>query len=268
MYGEQPISDATEGITAQMISQGIANNEFHLVYQPLSAAVDGSLAGFEALMRWDSAILGPVSPEQFIRAAENDNCIVELWNNLLSTIAADWGTLGGMAPASMHIAINLSPCQLSDTNLSNSFSQWLLENDIDGSQIHIEITESAIFENDQTVTENLFSLREMGIMIWMDDFGTGFSSLRHLRDLPISGLKIDKSFIADIESSLADFRIVSAIVAMANSLGLKVVGEGVETSNQLQILTQLGCNYLQGYLIGHPSRLDEVEQNWPTGSTS
>lgn len=244
------------------ITQGIDAGEFYLAYQPQVDASSGALIGFEALMRWNSKTMGAISPDSFIKVAECGSAINNIWGHLLSTIACDRCILDHYQSPFLHLALNLSAVQLPQPRLAIEIEKWMDENSIDGSQIHIEITESALLSDGDQVIKNLMRLNEMGINLWLDDFGTGYSSLRHMRDLPITGLKIDKSFVSDLEENLDDFRIVSAIVAMSNSLGLKTIAEGVETESQAQILGQLGCNILQGYLIGRPDSMETLTSRW------
>ncbi len=244
------------------ILQGIEAGEFHLVYQPQVDSRQGHLLGFESLMRWESATFGTVSPDVFIGIAESRGVIHSLWDCLLEQVVADLRQLAERDSAPRHIALNLSASQLPVPELSRHIGEWLIGHSLDGAQIHIEITESALLADSPEVMDNLRHLNELGIKLWLDDFGTGYSSLRHLVELPIHGLKIDKLFITTVEENIAHFRLVCAIIAMASSLGLKTVAEGIETENQSQILTQLGCDYFQGYLIGKPDRMDNLLASW------
>ncbi len=259
-------------ISAAAIEAALGRDEMQLVYQPQVDAAHGALVGFEALLRWNSPSLGEVSPATFIPVAEQSTAIEGIWDFILARVADDRSALA--ARPELHVAMNLSAAQLPRPGLGAEFERWLEISAIDSSQVHLEITESSLLQHGPALFDNLRQLRELGVSIWLDDFGTGFSSLRHLRDLPISGLKIDQSFVAGLEDNLDDFRIVSAIVAMSNSLGLLVVAEGVETSGQAQMLTQLGCDVLQGYLIGRPAPLEELILRWsksgppPGASTS
>ncbi len=248
------------GLTPADISSALIAQELYLHYQAQVDAVTGKLRGFEALMRWNSPTLGAVAPGEFIPLVESSEVIHEIWDYLLQHVSEDRVAHG--IPADLHVALNLSANQLIRPGLSGAFENWLKAAHIDCSQVHVEITESALLQMGQSLERNLWHMRDLGVSIWLDDFGTGFSSLRHLRDLPITGLKIDQSFVCDLEDNLDDFRIVSAIVAMANSLGLAVIAEGVESISQARMLTQLGCDMLQGYLIGRPVAMAEALQAW------
>lgn len=249
-----------ESISSRELELAIERQELQLHYQPQVDAQRGALIGFESLLRWPSPVLGNISPDVFIPLAESSGLINALWDYILGCIQQDRETL--LRHPELHVAINLSALQLPQLGLADQMAKWLQKSGLDGSQVHIEITESSLLASSEITEENLMGMRSLGVAIWLDDFGTGFSSLRLMRDLPISGLKIDKSFVTSIEDDVDDFRIVSAIVAMANSLGLRVVAEGVETESQAQILGQLGCNILQGYLIGKAEPMQTLEDRW------
>ncbi len=248
--------------TVADVLDGLLHEEFTLNYQPQVDAMDGRLVGFEALARWHSPRFGQVSPLLFVNLLEQAGHIHDLWDGILTCASSDLPALTTGFGNPLHVALNLSPQQLQDPELSSRFGHWLARRQIDGSQIHIEITESTLLNSNSTMLDNLDRFTRDGIALWLDDFGTGYSGLRHLRELPVAGLKIDKSFVDRLESALDDFRIVSAITAMACSLGLKIVAEGVETEAQMQMLSQLGCTTLQGYLIGRPAPLDSLQQTW------
>ncbi len=251
---------ADKPVTSRELERALKRRELRLHYQPQVDAMRGALLGFECLLRWPSPTLGNVSPDVFIPLAESSGLINQIWDYILECVRQDRDHL--LRHPELHVAINLSAMQLPQPGLAEQVAQWLQKSGLDGSQVHIEITESSLLASSEITEENLTGLRALGVAIWLDDFGTGFSSLRLMRDLPISGLKIDKSFVTSIEEDVDDFRIVSAIVAMANSLGLRVVAEGVETESQAQILGQLGCNILQGYLIGKAAPMQELEDRW------
>ncbi len=256
------ISQPPASISIDEFRAAMLGHEFHLCFQPQVDALGGRLIGFEALSRWQSPRFGSVGPDCFVPQMEKHGLADEFWAVLLDMVAQQSSFLASAETAQLHFALNLSAAQLDTRGLAARFAQWLRRSGLDAQNIHIELTESALFKLSDTVAENLYAFRDSGLAIWLDDFGTGYSSLQHLRDLPISGLKIDKSFVANLETDINDFRIVSAIVAMAASLGLKVVAEGVETEAQAQMLTQLGCTTLQGYLIGRPAPLAQLLHNW------
>ncbi len=251
---------AADEVSSRELERALKRGELQLHYQPQVDALRGVLVGYEALLRWPSPSLGNVSPDVFIPLAEMSGLIRQLWYYILDCIHKDRDHF--LQHPELHVALNLSALQLPQPGLAEHMAQWMRKSGLDGSQIHIEITESSLLASSENTEDNLSGLRSLGMAIWLDDFGTGFSSLRLMRDLPISGLKIDKSFVTSIEEDVDDFRIVSAIVAMANSLGLRVVAEGVETESQAQILGQLGCNILQGYLIGKAAPMRELEGRW------
>lgn len=254
--------DSRFEITPEILLQALKNDEFFMVYQPQVNAGNGRLVGFESLIRWQHPKQGLLPPDDFIPVFESGPQVHDLWDYILKRVAEDRQKFDDLSHGFLHIALNLSAAQLPEKTLGNNLRQWMETHDIEGSQVHIEITESALISESPQIIDNLNMINSLGISIWLDDFGTGHSSLKHLRDLPIQGVKIDKSFVDGIESNLPDFRIVSAIIAMSNSLGLKVVAEGIETENQAQILTQLGCDTLQGYFISKPDTMDAFEHTW------
>ncbi len=244
----------------------VACGEVGMRYQPQVDALTGALIGFESLARWDSPRFGAVAPDRFVEVLEQANRMDVLWQAILSTTARDMPIFRAAFGQRFHLALNVSATQLACDDFARDFERWLCLQMIDSAQIHVEITESALLSAGPATRRNLDALVGLGVQLWLDDFGTGYSGLRHLRELPITGLKIDKSFVDEIESNIDDFRIVSAITAMACSLGLKVVAEGVETETQMQILSQLGCTTLQGFLIGRPQSLDSLKLAWSRGA--
>ena len=243
-------------------AMAVSRGEVELLYQPQVDAARGVLVGVEALARWNSPTFGAVSPIQFVSALEDADRVELLWEAVLSCAKRDYALLTQASAEPIHLALNVSALQLAKPEFIKRFANWLDRHGIDSSRIHVEITESALLYAGPATRRNLEALVELGVELWLDDFGTGYSGLRHLRELPITGLKIDKSFVDDIESGIDDFRIVSAITAMSCSLGLRVVAEGVETETQMQILTQLGCTTLQGYLIGKPQSMKQLHTTW------
>ncbi len=243
-------------------AMAVSRGEVELMYQPQVDALRGALVGVEALARWNSPVFGSVSPVQFVMALEDADRVELLWDAVLSCAKRDYPLLTQASAEPIHLALNVSALQLAKPEFITRFATWLDRHAIDSSRIHVEITESALLYAGPATRRNLEGLVELGVELWLDDFGTGYSGLRHLRELPITGLKIDKSFVDDIESGIDDFRIVSAITAMACSLGLRVVAEGVETETQMQILSQLGCTTLQGYLIGKPQPMSSLHATW------
>jgi diguanylate cyclase (GGDEF)-like protein/PAS domain S-box-containing protein len=228
------------------LRSAIGAGEFHLVYQP---QVDGNGArvGMEALLRWHPADHTPVSPDEFIPLAEELGLIGEIGAWVLEracATAATWQT-------PIRVCVNLSPCQLADPALPSLVAETLAGSGLPAHLLELELTETALIEQNDQAIERLFAVRRLGVRIALDDFGTGYSSLARLQQLPLDALKIDRSFIGEIgRGSGTDF--VRTIIELGRILGLELIGEGVETAEQLAALHALGCDRMQGYLLGRP----------------
>jgi EAL domain-containing protein (putative c-di-GMP-specific phosphodiesterase class I) len=206
----------------------------------------------EALVRWQNPKLGLIPPDDFIPLAEQTGLIDGISNYVLSSVCRQilaWQEAGFEG---VIVAVNFSPMEFRNTSLAEKILQTVKQYGISPSQIEIEITETVVMENIETAVDVLIQLSDAGFGISVDDFGTGYSSLNYLRRFPLSKVKIDRSFITDFTQAENDAAIVSAIIAMSHSLGLRVVAEGVETEEQLRFLQDLQCDEIQGYLISKP----------------
>ena len=236
----------------------IANNEFQLVYQPISDARSRQLRKVEALLRWHSPLLGQVSPDRFIPVAEDSGMVVELGNWVLETACrqlAAWryGVLGDVI-----ISINVSACQLVDPGFLAQVEQALARHELAPHQLELELTERVLIDDGAVVRAVLERLHALGVSISLDDFGTGYSSLSYLTQFQINTLKVDRAFVMNIEHSGRSHNLVQAIIAMGHSLGLQLVAEGVETEGQARLLEGMGCQFLQGYHISRPILPDQL----------
>jgi diguanylate cyclase (GGDEF)-like protein len=235
----------------QALRKGIRNQELYLDYQPKVDAASGKLLGFEALARWQRPGVGLVSPVEFIVIAERTGLISELGASLLERACrqiASWrAQLGTCVP----VAVNVSPMQLLDQGFPQLVERVLRETGIPSACLTLEITESAAIENLESTQIQLDHLRGLGIELAMDDFGTGFSSLSMLRELPLSTLKIDRGLIAPLPAPDA-VAVVTAICQLASALDLQVVAEGIETLEQANAARDAGCHTLQGYFYARP----------------
>ena len=236
------------------LRRAIERNELHLVYQPQLSLADGRIRCVEALLRWTSAEHGEVSPEQFIPLAEESGMIVSIGEWVLRescNTLADWQRAG---LSGMSMAVNVSATQLLHSDLPRAVERILRETGVDPAQLELELTESVLMAKAGLAAERLQFFRRIGVSIAVDDFGTGYSSLAYLRRLPITTLKIDKAFIDDLgrPGDSEDAAITTTVIAMARSLGLSVVAEGVETAEQLAFLRQHRCDVVQGYLLSKP----------------
>lgn len=244
-----------------VIEQGLRvaeqRNELRLLYQPKVDLASGRIIGVEALLRWQHPVLGAISPERFIPIAEETGLIVPIGEWVLRSAcmqARTWRDNGIDLP----IAVNLSACQFRQRNLAQTIHRILSETGVPPRFIEIEITESDVMENAESAIATLGELKARGIRISIDDFGTGYSSLSYLKRFPLDVLKIDRSFVRDIAVDSDDAAIVEAIIALARSLEIKVVAEGVETHEQMAFLNRAGCNFAQGYLFSPPAEAEQV----------
>ena len=240
------------------LAQGLDREEFLLQYQPRIEALTGSLVGAEALMRWWNRELGTIPPVQFIPVAEESGLIIPIGRWAIERAceqAVRWQAKTGKGLA---VSVNLSPRQFRDADLIRHIRGTLDTTGLAPGQLELEITESAVMADLKESVRIAGSIRELGARLALDDFGTGHSSLAQLRRFPLDVLKIDRSFVRDIVTSEEDRAITAAIVTMAKQLGIEVVAEGVETLEQSAVLSELGCDQLQGFYFGHPSHPDEI----------
>lgn len=240
-----------------LLSQAITQNELVVHYQPKVDTMSGKITGAEALVRWNSRELGFVSPADFIPLAEETGLIVQIGEWVLKTACAQINEWGKQIPAEFSIAVNLSPRQFADPDLIAKVIDAASSSAVSVARLELEITESALMHDPSRATEALQKIRSLGAKVSIDDFGTGYSSLGYLKQLPIDALKVDKSFISGLPSDGADHAIVSAVIAIARELNMRVTAEGVETVEQLHMLRRLGCDEIQGYLFSRPLPVTE-----------
>ncbi|MFD0739516.1 putative bifunctional diguanylate cyclase/phosphodiesterase [Lysobacter koreensis] len=232
--------------------------ELSLAYQPVYRLSDGVMVGAEALLRWLHPEHGQVAPSVFIDVAEQSGLIETLGPQVLRAACGDaarWPTRAGGPP--LFVSVNVSPRQLRSGDLPLVVSACLRDSGLPADRLHVELTETAVIGDEAHASTLLTKLRTMGVKVWLDDFGTGFSGLSHLRRVPVDGVKIDRSFVADVLRDPDDLALTTAIIAMAHSLGITVVAEGVEQEGQYAILRERGCDLAQGYWLGHPVAIDE-----------
>ncbi|WP_397451740.1 putative bifunctional diguanylate cyclase/phosphodiesterase [Pseudomonas sp. NA-150] len=227
-----------------------------LYYQPIVDLQTGHVAKLEALVRWQHPQHGLLTPERFIAIAEANGLIAELDNWVLRRACRDLSLLHKGGFERLLIAVNCSALNLAREELAEEIRFALEDAGVSPDRLELEVTENALMGNISNTIELLKHIRALGVSLSIDDFGTGYSSLAYLRRLPLNTLKIDRSFIVDIPKSQQDMEIVQAIIIMAHTLHLKVVTEGVETPQQLDFLSQYGCDYAQGYLFSKPAPLE------------
>ncbi len=242
------------------LHQAIARNEMELYYQPKIDA-DRQIVGAEALLRWNHPERGLVSPMDFIPVAEECGLISTLGNWVMRDACARlaaWNPVECAQP--LGIAVNVSPLQFRHPEFVTSVTEAMAMFDIGPGLLTLEITEGSLIENIDSVIARLNELKRVGVIISVDDFGTGYSSLYYLKHLPLDEIKIDKSYVRDILDDTNDAAIVESIIAIARSLQLRTVAEGVETESQAEFLRGLGCALHQGYLYSRPLPAAEFER--------
>ncbi|MFQ5992696.1 MAG: putative bifunctional diguanylate cyclase/phosphodiesterase, partial [Nitrospiraceae bacterium] len=241
------------------LRHALEREEFFLEYQPQFDIGTGRLIGYEALVRWRHRDLGMISPGKFIPLAEESGLIVPIGEWVLRTACAQNKAWQAAGLPSIRVAVNVSPRQLRQDNLLPLVERILRETGLHPTHLELELTESSIQDSEEVI--QLFSqLQSMGVQIAIDDFGTGYSSLNHLKRYPIDKLKVDQSFVRDIAHDPHDRAIVKAIIALAHSLNMNAVAEGVETEAQMAYLRSLKCDEAQGYLLGRPMSAQDASQ--------
>ena len=260
---------------------GLKVNQFDVHYQPIIDIHSRRVSGLEALLRWKHPTQGYISPERFIEVAEETGLIIPIGQFVLDRIGSDLARWREQGAHLVPVSMNVSAVQLERTKLRELIQQAMVKNSIGPQLIQLELTEGSLFENrtGEFREDALATLRDLGVKIAIDDFGTGYSSLSYLKRWRVDSLKIDRSFVRDIATDPSDHAIVSAIVAMARSLNIQVVAEGIESWQQLEILRNMGCSLAQGFLFAKPvpaadalrylriEPLDLVEANWEASNS-
>ncbi|WP_409421016.1 EAL domain-containing protein [Pseudaeromonas sp. ZJS20] len=246
------------------LRQALARKEFSLVYQPILQAETGALIKAEALIRWHSESLGWVSPDRFIPVAEESGLIVPLGRWVLQEACrqlAQWRQ-AYLSARGLRMSVNVAAWQLADADYVADVQAILAANGLLPEALVLELTERTLIAEDPTIEQNLSALRRLGVRVALDDFGTGYSSLSYLSRIPLDTLKMDRSFIAELETSQRCRDLVLHIIAMGRSLGLQLVAEGVETAAQAETLTGFGCHLFQGYYFSRPLPPAELAERY------
>lgn len=244
------------------LESAAARGELRLHYQPLVSLATGQINGFEALLRWQHSTLGLLAPAEFIAIAESSGSIVEIGLWVLREACqqlCQWQQQFPDRFGKLSVSVNLSSRQLSCIDLAAQIEQILQETGLAAEFLKLEITESAAMNNAEIGKTILHQLRSLGVQLYIDDFGTGYSSLNRLYDLPLDVLKIDRSFVQQLDSERGEY-LVRAIANLARSLGIDVIAEGVETQEQVLKLQSLGCYRGQGYFFAKPLDREAVIQ--------
>ena len=242
------------------LHHALERGELSVHYQPQVKISDRKILGVEALLRWDHREFGNISPDKFIPLAEETGLIIPIGEWVLETACAQnraW-QVAGLPP--VKISVNLSPRQFQDPHLVSRVGRILAKTGLEAKWLELEITESTIMQNVELARQSLHELLEMGVHISMDDFGTGYSSLGYLKKFPFHTLKIDRSFVRELHKNPADLAIIAAVIALGAGLNLRVIAEGVETQQQLQLLQGLKCEEMQGSFFSPPVKAEAVTE--------
>lgn len=242
------------------LRKALQKEEFYLCYQPLIDLTSGRLYGSEALIRWNHPVLGLVSPGDFIPLAEETGLIEEIGSWVLRTACKqnkEW-QLKGLKD--LTVSVNVSANQFQQAKFVREVKRALADSGLEPQYLTLELTESTMLRNIEHSIEVMTSLRRLGVRVSIDDFGTGYSSLSYLKDLPINTLKIDRSFINNLKIDTSDIAIVKAIITMGHGLSVKVVAEGVETEEQIELLRDMKCHYAQGFYLHRPLTTEDFEK--------
>lgn len=242
---------------ASHLRRALERDEFEVHYQPIFDAGTRELVAAEALLRWHSPELGSVPPDKFVPLAEEIGLIDAIGAAVLREACIRTAAWSRQMPGCPRLAVNVSPRQFRDSKLVETVRQALEESGLPPRQLELEITETLLLNDRPVVLSVLEELVRLGVSLSIDDFGTGYSSLSYLKKFPVSTLKIDRSFISGVTNRTDDAALVTAIIAMAHKLGLRVVAEGVEAAGQLDFLHALGCDFVQGYYLGRPLRQED-----------
>jgi diguanylate cyclase (GGDEF)-like protein/PAS domain S-box-containing protein len=243
------------------LRMSLDSQELRAYYQPVVSLADLSVAGHEALLRWQHPQFGLLPPSRFLELAESSGLIRSLGGWMLAQACSDAAAgAAGLGDGVSWVAVNASPSQLTQPGIAAEITKELMNSGLRPERLHLEITETALITASAALIRELRDLSEMGVRIALDDFGTGYSSLSLLRQFPVDMVKIDRSFVEPVLTDRSAYAIVKAVLGMCHDMGLPTVAEGIEREDQLELLSRLGCSHGQGYLFGRPTPL-------PAGST-
>jgi len=252
-YNQSMNESALRRLTVENnLRKALERDEMVLVYQPQLNVLTGQVSGMEALLRWDSAELGNLSPEDFIPLAEETGLIIPIGEWVLRTACTQAKIWRDKGYGFERIAVNVSAVQFAENDFTPLVRKVLEETGLEPGALELEVTESILMQDADQAVETLNHLKNLGVNIAIDDFGTGYSSLSYLKQFPIDRLKIDKAFVRDVDSDADDAAIAMAVIAMAGSMDLKVIAEGVENDEQLNFLKDKKCDEIQGFLLSKP----------------
>ncbi|HBK47621.1 MAG TPA: hypothetical protein DDZ67_14565 [Xanthomonadaceae bacterium] len=240
------------------LHEAIDRGEFELHYQPIQHARDRRPVALEALLRWRRPDGGMVQPDEFIQLCEDTGLIVPLGRWVIGQAARDQRRLADAGWPDLAIAINVSALQFLNTDLAADVGAAINEHGLGRGALHVELTESSLMRDPELALRTMHELHAQGVCISLDDFGTGFSSMSYLQNMPLDSLKIDRSFVTDVDTNARNASICRALLTLGHNLGLKVIAEGVETQAQYDWLSDNGCDQVQGFLLGRPGPFEQV----------
>ena len=240
------------------LTRAIDKEQIVAHYQPQVDISTGQVRGLEALVRWNHPSRGLIPPAMFIPAAETSGLIVPLTEKILVSACRDLKRCHMEGQLIDKVSVNLSATILHDTSFLGIIERTLADTGLAPKHLEVEVTESMVLEDIHATSEVLKNISEMGIGVSLDDFGTGYSSLTHLRSFPLTTIKIDRSFVIEMSARSEDIAIVRAVISLAHSLGLRVIAEGVEHTEQLEILRAENCDEVQGFYFSRPLPIDEL----------
>jgi len=246
----------------------LESSQFEIVYQPIIEIKNGCISKAEALIRWRHPTRGMISPEEFISAAEDTGMITSFGNWMMQEAVKQVAKWREWHHPAFQISVNVSPAQLKNGNISlSTWSEYFSQTGVGGDAIVVEITEGLLLDSNEKVNRQILAFRDAGIQVALDDFGTGYSSLSYLKKFDIDYIKIDQSFVRNLEHDADDMVLCEAMIVMAHKLGMKVIAEGVETEEQRQKLSLAECDYAQGYLFSKPLSAGELDDLLRIGSS-
>ena len=238
------------------LQESLEKHELHLLFQPIVSLSDNKIAGFESLVRWNHPQRGPLQPQDFLSAAEDSGLVIALGREVLRLSCEALQKMQPCSETPLYICVNASPQELGHNEFTPNFIRTLNECNIKPETVKLEITEHAWMDDPEGTAIALDELTASGVRLAIDDFGTGFSSFTYLCRFPIDTLKIDRSFVVNMQDSDRTMNMVRALITLAQSLGMDVIAEGIETEQQLRVLRELGCHNGQGYYFANPLDLN------------
>jgi EAL domain-containing protein (putative c-di-GMP-specific phosphodiesterase class I) len=250
------------------LRHALERNELFLHYQPIVKADTGDIVGAEALLRWQNLDLGIVWPDQLIPIAEETGLIGPIGAWVLQTACQDARAWHEQGATSLKVTVNISAQQFAEGDLVKDISDALAESGLAPELLELEVKESLVMADDPAAAATLADARDLGIRLSIDDFGTGYSAINHLKRFPFDALKVDRSFIRGLEDNTEDQAVTTAIIAMAHSLEILVIGEGVETAEELKFLLGEGCDQVQGFYFSEPLPHEDFTEMLQEGGDS